>query len=95
MLELRTLGVADLRTRNGVELTAVEQQPKRFALLAYLAIAAPARFVRRDTLLGLFWPELDAEHARAPRREPEAVPPGADGRGQLGEVRAEQFHHLA
>lgn len=68
MLELRTLGVADLRTRNGVELTAVEQQPKRFALLAYLSIAAPGRFVRRDTLLGLFWPELDAEHARAALR---------------------------
>lgn len=68
MLELRTLGVADLRLRDGAELTAVVQQPKRFALLAYLAIAAPARFVRRDTLLGLFWPELDAEHARAALR---------------------------
>jgi tetratricopeptide (TPR) repeat protein len=68
MLELRTLGVADLRTRSGVELIAVVQQPKRFALLAYLAIAAPARFIRRDTLLGLFWPELDAEHARAALR---------------------------
>ena len=68
MLELRTLGVADLRTRDGAELTAVVQQPKRFALLAYLAIAAPSRFVRRDTLLDLFWPELDAEHARAALR---------------------------
>ncbi len=68
MLELRTLGGADLRIRGGSELTAVVQQPKRFALLAYLAIAAPSRFVRRDTLLGLFWPELDAEHARAALR---------------------------
>lgn len=68
MLELRTLGVADLRPRDGAELTAVVQQPKRFALLAYLAIAAPSRFIRRDTLLGLFWPELDAEHARAALR---------------------------
>jgi serine/threonine-protein kinase len=68
MLELKTLGVADLRTRDGPELTAVVQQPKRFALLAYLAIAAPGRFVRRDTLLDLFWPELDAEHARAALR---------------------------
>jgi DNA-binding SARP family transcriptional activator len=68
MLELRTLGATDLRVRGGAELTAVTQQPKRFALLAYLAIAAPGRFVRRDTLLGLFWPELDAEHARAALR---------------------------
>ncbi|HJR35956.1 MAG TPA: hypothetical protein VJ817_13460, partial [Gemmatimonadales bacterium] len=68
MLELRTLGEVDLRTAGGAELRAVVQQPKRFALLAYLAIAAPGRYVRRDTLLGLFWPELDAEHARGALR---------------------------
>lgn len=68
MLELRTLGVVDLRIAGGAELLAVVQQPKRFALLAYLAISATNRFVRRDTLLGLFWPELDAEHARGALR---------------------------
>jgi tetratricopeptide (TPR) repeat protein len=68
MLELRTLGEVDLRIAGGAELRAVVQQPKRFALLAYLAIAAPGRYVRRDTLLGLFWPELDAEHARGALR---------------------------
>lgn len=68
MLELRTLGDVDLRIAGGAELRAVLQQPKRFALLAYLAIAAPGRYVRRDTLLGLFWPELDAEHARGALR---------------------------
>ncbi|HEV8355257.1 MAG TPA: hypothetical protein VGQ17_00650, partial [Gemmatimonadales bacterium] len=68
MLELRTLGVVDLRTAAGREVRAVVQQPKRFALLAWLALAAPGRFVRRDTLLGLFWPELDEEHARGALR---------------------------
>jgi tetratricopeptide (TPR) repeat protein len=68
MLELRTLGAVDLRIAGGAELRAVVQQPKRFALLAYLAIAAPGRYVRRDTLLALFWPELDAEHARGALR---------------------------
>jgi tetratricopeptide (TPR) repeat protein len=68
MLELRTLGAADLRTGSGTELTAVTQQPKRFALLTYLAIAAASRFVRRDSLLNLFWPELDSEHARSALR---------------------------
>lgn len=68
MLELRTLGGVDLRVASGAELRAVVQQPKRFALLAYLAIGHAARFVRRDTLLGLFWPELDEEHARAALR---------------------------
>jgi predicted ATPase/DNA-binding SARP family transcriptional activator len=37
--------------------------PKRLALLTYLALAAPA-FQRRDTLVGLLWPELDQFHAR-------------------------------
>lgn len=68
MLELRTLGVVDLRKAGEAELRAVVQQPKRFALLAYVAFAATGRFVRRDTLLRLFWPELDAEHARGALR---------------------------
>jgi len=38
-------------------------QPKRVALLAYLAAATPRRLHRRDSLLALFWPELDQEHA--------------------------------
>ena len=44
------------------------QQPKRLGLLAYLAVASPRRFHRRDSLLALFWPELDQEHARAALR---------------------------
>ena len=64
MAHLRTLGAVDLRDADGRELRAVLAQPKRFALLAYLAAAAPAGFHRRDALLALFWPELDAAHAR-------------------------------
>ena len=44
------------------------QQPKRLGLLAYLAVATPRRFHRRDSLLALFWPDLDQEHARAALR---------------------------
>ena len=41
-------------------------QPKRTALLAYLAAAAPpGTFHRRDALLGLFWPGLDELRARS------------------------------
>ena len=68
MIELRTLGALELRGTDGGEFRRVLQQPKRLALLAYLAVATPRRFHRRDTLLGLFWPELDAEHARAALR---------------------------
>lgn len=45
------------------------RQPKRLALLAYLALARPRGFQRRDTLLALFWPELDTQRARASLRK--------------------------
>ena len=48
---------------------AVVSQPKRFGLLAYLAAATPHGFHRRDTLLGLFWPELDLEQGRHALRQ--------------------------
>jgi DNA-binding SARP family transcriptional activator len=68
MIHLHTLGVLDLRGAEGAELRGVLQQPKRLGLLAYLAVAWPHRFHRRDSLLALFWPELDQEHARAALR---------------------------
>jgi DNA-binding SARP family transcriptional activator len=44
-------------------------QPKRLALLAYLAVATPRGVHRRDTLLALFWPDQDAESARGALRQ--------------------------
>src|SRR5437764_14590984 len=64
MIELQTLGGLDLRDAKGHELHVVLRQPKRFALLAYLAVATPRGFHRRDTLLGLLWPALDEARAR-------------------------------
>ncbi len=69
MIDLRTLGTLDLRVRDGPELLSVLSQPKRTALLCYLALAEPRGFHRRDTLLALFWPEADAEHAHASLRQ--------------------------
>ncbi|NIW37070.1 MAG: hypothetical protein GWN32_11250, partial [Gemmatimonadetes bacterium] len=69
MLELRTLGLLDIRGPDGETLQSVLSQPKRLALLAYLAAATPRRFHRRDTLLALFWPELDDRHARGALRQ--------------------------
>jgi serine/threonine-protein kinase len=62
MIRFLLLGTADLRS-DCRDTGAVLAQPKRLALLAYLAAAQPA-IQRRDTLLGLFWPELDQDHAR-------------------------------
>ena len=68
MIRLHLLGTVDLR-RDGVEVRSVLSQPKRLALLAYLASAAPRGFHSRDTLLALFWPESDGERARNSLRQ--------------------------
>ncbi len=69
MLRCRTLGTLELTSSTTEEHLAVLSQPKRVALLVYLAVARPRGFHRRDTLLALFWPDLDGEHARAALRQ--------------------------
>lgn len=64
MLELHAFGPVDLRAEEG-GLGSVLTQPKRVALLLYLVLARPQRLQRRDTLLALFWPELDESRARS------------------------------
>ena len=54
MFELRVLGPVDLRDGTGAEVRGVLAQPKRLALLAYLAIAGAGGFCRRDTLLATY-----------------------------------------
>jgi serine/threonine-protein kinase len=60
------LGVIDTRGR---EVLSVLRQPKRLALLAYLARAGRDRYRQRDTLVTLFWPDSDQERARAALRQ--------------------------
>src|SRR2546425_205809 len=69
MIKLGMLGTLSLTDADGREVQAVLRQPRRLALLAYLAAATPRGFHRRDSLLALFWPELDQEHARAALRQ--------------------------
>lgn len=59
-MELVTLGTPHLRDADG----PVGLSPKSLAVLIYLAVADLGGFQRRDTLLAVFWPELDQEHAR-------------------------------
>ena len=54
------------RQQHGEDLLS---QPKALALLLYLAVARPRGLHQRDRLVGLFWPELDQEHARAALRK--------------------------
>ena len=68
MFSFRTLGALALRSSAGDELSAVLGGQKLVALLAYLAVAKPRGLHRRDTLVGLLWPELDQDRARAALR---------------------------
>ena len=69
MIELGLLGPLHLTDAHGREVQSLLTRPRRLALLAYLAAATPRRLHRRDSLLPLFWPELDQEHARAALRQ--------------------------
>ena len=63
MIQIVTLGRFEIRpAEGGTPLLA--SQPKRAALLAYLAAAEPRGPQRRDKLLAAFWPELDQAKAR-------------------------------
>ena len=65
MVELRLLGSlefsGDLGDSGAAELLA---KPKLTALLAYLLLARPGGWYRRDELVALFWTESDQAHAR-------------------------------
>jgi DNA-binding SARP family transcriptional activator/Tfp pilus assembly protein PilF len=69
MLRLHTLGAFELQAGDPPAQRLVPTQPKRLALLSYLALAVPRGFHRRDTLLALFWPELSGEEARRALRQ--------------------------
>ena len=62
------LGEIRLKAVDGTDLDAVLRQPKRLAVLAYLAAPTPGTRHRRDLLLALFWPDLDTARARTSLR---------------------------
>jgi serine/threonine protein kinase/DNA-binding SARP family transcriptional activator len=67
MIEFRALGPADLKGHEGTEPGSVLSRPKLLGLLSFLA--ADRGYHRRDTLIGLFWAELDQERARSAVRQ--------------------------
>lgn len=64
MIRLTLLGRLALVDPAGESLQRILSQPKRVAVLAYLALAGPGTFRRRDSLLALFWPDATEERAR-------------------------------
>ena len=69
MIQFRAFGTIDLRADDGRELHSLLAQPKRIALLAYLCVAEPFGYHRRNALLALFWPDADQEHGRTSLRK--------------------------
>ena len=69
MIHLETMGGLAVTDSSGRELVGASAQPKRLALLAYLALAGPPGLARRDPVASLFWPESDQEHARGSLRQ--------------------------
>jgi DNA-binding SARP family transcriptional activator len=67
MIELRTLGALDLKAADGHPVPVILAQPKRLVLLAYLALHPDG--ARRDSVVAMFWPELDTGHARGALRQ--------------------------
>lgn len=62
-IRLSTLGRVECTANEG-ELHALTAQPRRIALLIYLALADPRGFHSRDQLLTLFWPDHDEQRGR-------------------------------
>ena len=69
MIQLRTLGRLDLAGSPGEATGLVIGQPKRAALLVYLTLAHPRGYHRRDSLIAMFWPEMDTVRARQSLRQ--------------------------
>ncbi|MDQ2890657.1 MAG: hypothetical protein M3R65_08935 [Gemmatimonadota bacterium] len=69
MIRLHTLGTLQLLDSAGQPLRSILVQRKRLALLAYLAVASPRGFQRRDEVLLVFWPDLTEDRARNALRQ--------------------------
>src|SRR5437868_6275871 len=68
LISLVLFGQIDLRAPDDAAARLVVQS-KIVALLALLAVPLLDRYVRRDRLVSILWPELDQERARSALRK--------------------------
>ena len=64
MIDFRVLGALDVHANGPDGSQSVLTQPKRLALLLYLALAEPRGFHSRERLMALLWPEADGASSR-------------------------------
>ncbi|MFV8225493.1 hypothetical protein [Christiangramia aquimixticola] len=64
MVQVDILGPAEIRKPDGELAQSFLTGPKRLALLVYLLLKRPFGYIRRDSLLPLFWPEMGQKSAR-------------------------------
>lgn len=68
-LLLRTLGGLTLESSSGRDVERLLRQPKRMALLVYLAHGGESGRLRRDSIIGRLWPEADESRGRHALRQ--------------------------
>jgi DNA-binding SARP family transcriptional activator/predicted Zn-dependent protease len=66
---LRALGPLQVRDARGEDPRALLVQPKRLALLVYIALNGPGTLHQREKLCGMFWPDSPEELARLSLRQ--------------------------
>jgi tetratricopeptide (TPR) repeat protein len=64
VIKLLTFGRPNLLDHYGLPVDTVLAQPKRLALLAYLAVAREGDFCSREEVVEMFWPALPRENGR-------------------------------
>lgn len=64
MIKLYILGTTTIEKENDEKGHSFLTGPKRLALFAYLLMAQPSGYHRRDSLIALFWPEMGQKSAR-------------------------------
>jgi DNA-binding SARP family transcriptional activator/TolB-like protein len=92
LIRLHVLGTPRLTGDRAAERRRVLAQPRRVALLAYLALRARHGPERRDTLLAMFWPESDTNHARGALRNALHFLRGVLGPGAIRSIGSEEVH---
>src|SRR5690606_10005931 len=61
---LKLLGTCSLHGKDGRPVQSVLAQPRRFALLAYLALEGRSGGVARERIIDVFWPDASPDRGR-------------------------------